>query len=62
MSAPGPWLNITTNDGVLLERIDLSEFDLSRPFARATLMAEIQQAVMKAVRDERQNDETGGAS
>lgn len=38
---PGPFINITTSDGELLQRIDLSGYDLSKPFARADLLAEI---------------------
>lgn len=46
------WLNVTTDDGELLERIDLSEYDLAKPLARAALSYELAQLV--TVDDERQ--------
>lgn len=46
----GPFLNITTEDGELLERIDLAEYDLSKPIACATLVNEIRQTVLVVLR------------
>lgn len=36
-----PQLTITTNDGELVETIDLTDYDLSRPLVRGELMLEI---------------------
>lgn len=38
------WLNITDENGTLLERIDLREWDLTNPAAQAALAAEIRTA------------------
>jgi hypothetical protein len=42
------WLNVTTADGVLLERIALGEYNLSKPLARAALLEEIRAAAERA--------------
>jgi hypothetical protein len=44
----GPFLNVTTADGELIERIDLSGVNLSKPMARDDLMGDIIRAVTRA--------------
>jgi len=46
-NSPGPWLTITMADGELIERIDLSDWDLNKPLARSALMEDICEAIRK---------------
>ncbi len=39
------WINITTNDGELVERINTREYDLTRPMARASLNMAIRESI-----------------
>lgn len=50
-----PRLTITTNDGVLVASYDLSDYDLSKPAARAALLTEIRDALAQARREESQS-------
>ncbi len=42
------WLSITDDSGVLFERIDITDTDLSRPLARADLVRDIIDARLAA--------------
>ena len=46
--------NIVTNDGVLIEQINLDEYDLSKQFAKSALIAEIVDAVERGEGGENQ--------
>lgn len=45
----GPFMNITTADGLLIERIDLGGYDLSKSLACQSLLADIKRAVGAAL-------------
>lgn len=47
------FVNVTTSDGVLVERIDTSEYDLDQTLARAALAEEVLTAVESADADEK---------
>lgn len=42
------WLSITSEDGVLIERLDISEYDLNRAVASADIMDRIREAKKQA--------------
>jgi len=44
-AARGPWLTVTDGEGVVLGRLSLAGYDLSKPMARAAIMDEIQSAL-----------------
>jgi hypothetical protein len=52
-----PKLNITTDDGTLITRIDLNEYDLNRDSAVVDLIIEIQEADSIARIEEGTDDE-----
>jgi hypothetical protein len=52
-----PFVNVTTDQGVLVERIDASGWDLTKPFGRAGFVEEVTDALDLAVRIERKDRE-----
>ena len=53
------WLTITDQEGIVVERIDISKYNLLRPAATADLMDDIRQAALVAdLRNDAREHET----
>ncbi len=51
------WINITTDDGELVERIDTREYDLTKPMAQASLNMIIRKSIKIADRKDVEADQ-----